>query len=368
MANGQILYAVSPAPTTNQFTTPTGFLIYDPVANGFTVVNGPRGATLPGPSFVCRMLDLPDGTVLFSTSARQLFVYQPSGIPLAAGKPTVNSITANSDGSYHLIGELLNGISQGAAYGDDAQMDSNYPIVRMTDASGRVFYGRTFNRSSTSVMTGSTPESTDFTVPPGLQVSALSLVVVANGISSDPVSFSPNAAPDLVILTNTLSGGNGNGVIDPDECNNLDITLTNTGSTGATGLQATLSTSTAGVIIAQPTVAYPDIPTNGIGADLSSFKVSTTPLFICGTPVQFTLVLKSDEGISSSSFVLSSGVPGSPVRFDNNTVVPIPDNNFLGTNSTVVVSNITSALNHVRVALYDRPSVGDSPISPAIRN
>src|SRR5581483_4366633 len=350
MPNGKILYAVTQAGT-NSFGFNTSFLEYDSAANTFAVVPGPTGPTLPAPPFVMRMLDLPDGTVLLSISGQQLFVYQPDGGQLSAGKPTISSVTQNSDGSYHLIGRLLNGISAGAAYGDDAQMDSNYPLVRMVDNTGNVYWGRTYNWSSTSVMTGSTIESADFSLPLGLPPRTYSLTAIANGISSDPIPFTPRPGPALVILTNTISGGNGNGTIDPDECNNLDLVLTNVGSAGATGVQGTLSSSTPGVIIAQKTVTFPDIPTNTAGTNLTSFKVSTTPQFVCGTPVQFTLVLKTDQGVNSSSFVLPSGSPGVPLRFDNNTVVAIPDNSLVGVNSSITVSNITSALNHVKVGL-----------------
>src|SRR5258706_7212899 len=84
----------------------------------------------------------------------------------------------------------INGISEGAAFGDDAQMDSNYPLVRLTDGSGNVYYARTFNWSSTGVMTGNRLVSTRFTVPLNVPSGPLSLIVVANGISSNPVSFS----------------------------------------------------------------------------------------------------------------------------------------------------------------------------------
>ena len=97
---------------------------------------------------------------------------------------------------------MLNGISEGAAYGDDAQMNSNYPLIRMTNAVGNVYYARTFNWSSTGVMTGSAPESTDFTVPAGLPVGTYSLVVVANGISSDPVTFTNLTGPPPQLVQN----------------------------------------------------------------------------------------------------------------------------------------------------------------------
>jgi hypothetical protein len=132
------------------------------------------------------MLALPDGNVLYSHFNNQLYVYQPSGSPLAAGKPSIYGISQNSDGSYHLTGTLFNGISQGAAYGDDAQMDSSYPLVRLTSG-GSVSYARTYNWSSTSVAVSSVV-STDFSVAtifPG----NYSLQVVANGNASDAISF-----------------------------------------------------------------------------------------------------------------------------------------------------------------------------------
>jgi hypothetical protein len=124
---------------------------------------------------------------------------------VASGKPTISSITANGDGSYHLAGTQLNGISEGAAQGDDAQMDSNYPLVRLTDGSGNTYYGRTYNWSSTSVQTGNTPVSTDFSLALAIYGNGgpFSLVVVANGISSDPVSFTPSS-PNVWVDFNSV--------------------------------------------------------------------------------------------------------------------------------------------------------------------
>jgi len=190
MFNGKILCAVSPIPvSSNHFPTPTSFYEYDYVSDSFTSVTGPTGATDNVPSFYTEMLDLPDGSVLFSQFGNQVYVYHPDGSPLPEGKPAINNITTNLDGSYHLEGTGLNGISEGAAYGDDAQMDSNYPIVRMTDTNGTVFYARTFNWSSTSVMTSNRTITTEFALPKGLLGGTYSLVTVANGNSSDPVSI-----------------------------------------------------------------------------------------------------------------------------------------------------------------------------------
>src|SRR6516164_3324478 len=135
---------------------------------------------------------LPAGTILFigGQNTTSLYVYTPDGTPLAAGQPGIYSITENANGSYHLTGTNLNGISEGAAYGDDEQMDSNYPLVRMTNSiSGNVYYARTFNWNSASVQTGGRVVATEFTLPQNLPAGNYSLVVVANGHPSAPKNF-----------------------------------------------------------------------------------------------------------------------------------------------------------------------------------
>lgn len=197
MVNGKILCALGP---TNGFNGPTSFYEYDYTSNGFTQVDGPTGTTLGNAPFVMTFLQLPDGNLLLISGqgSTQLYVYFPDGTPLTAGQPAINSITENSNGSYHLTGTGLNGISAGAAYGDDWQMDSNYPLVRMTNtSSGNVYYARTYSWNSTSVMTGSRVVATEFTLPPNLPPGSYSLVVVANGNPSAPVAYTyaPPPAP-----------------------------------------------------------------------------------------------------------------------------------------------------------------------------
>jgi hypothetical protein len=188
LVTGNVLCAVSKTPSAGSlFPAPTSFYEYDPVANSFTQVNGPTGLTDNTSTFPTAMLALPDGKVLYSHMNSDLYVYDP-GAPIAAGKPSITNVTQNLDGSWHLEGLQLNGISQGASYGDDLQMNSNYPIVRLTSGSS-VYYLRSHDWSSTGVMTGSTPVSTEFDVPPTVPEGSYALEVVANGIASDPVTF-----------------------------------------------------------------------------------------------------------------------------------------------------------------------------------
>jgi hypothetical protein len=203
MPNGKILVGTGPAATYN---SPISFFEYDYTSDSFTQIRGPPNGTNAA-TYYTKMLQLPDGTVLWNYGNPQLYCYTPDGTPLAQGKPTINGIIPNADGSYHLTGLGLNGISSGTAYGDDAQMDSNFPLVRMSNSVGQVYYARTYGWTSTGVMTSNKVVSTEFALPASLPAGTYSLVAVANGIASDPVPFTiPLTAP--VIASANFAGGN----------------------------------------------------------------------------------------------------------------------------------------------------------------
>ncbi|MEI9929854.1 MAG: hypothetical protein WDM89_04635 [Rhizomicrobium sp.] len=83
--------------------------------------------------------------------------------------------------------------AQANSFGDELQTFTNYPLVRITNTkTGHVFYAKTHDHSSMGVATGSTIISTQVDVPSGIETGASSLVVVANGIASTPVSVTVN--------------------------------------------------------------------------------------------------------------------------------------------------------------------------------
>jgi hypothetical protein len=91
--------------------------------------------------------------------------------------------------TYQISGTQFNGLSEANSFGDELERATNYPLVRITDTgTGDVFYARTHDHSTMGVATGSKTVSTNFDVPAGMETGASSLVVVANGIPSNPVS------------------------------------------------------------------------------------------------------------------------------------------------------------------------------------
>jgi len=162
----------------------------------------------------------------------------------------------------------------------------------------------------------------------------------------------PAPLPRLIVATNFVSGGNGNGYIDYNECNDLFLVISNLGIAAATHVQVSVSSSTPGVAFGVRSVSFPDLPP-GVGAtNVAAITLSTAPFFVCGTPIQVDLVIKSDQVTTSRSFTLITGSPGDPKRFDSSEPAAIPDANPAGTNSTIVVSNLVSAIREVTVSMY----------------
>jgi hypothetical protein len=102
-----------------------------------------------------------------------------------------------------LTGTQLNGVSEGANYGDDNQSASNYPIVQLTDLNGNVSYATTSYWSSTRVATGNTPEHVTFALPGGDVPGVYYLSTIANGIASTPVLFVLGSSGDTVTVGST---------------------------------------------------------------------------------------------------------------------------------------------------------------------
>src|SRR6267143_603218 len=133
-------------------------------------------------------------------------------------------------------------------------------------------------------------------------------VNITNGGTTTLNGCLPGIANPIVEPTDpastAISGGNGNGIIDSNECNNLNVTVNNFGCAPAHNVTAVLSTSTPGVTITQPNSPYPDMTIDANGTNTVPFNVSTSPAFVCGTTINFTLTVSFTGGTKVSTFSL----------------------------------------------------------------
>lgn len=201
--DGKVLLATSPIPTSgNHFPSPTSFYEYNYLTNSFIQVNSPEGGlTINIPCYEVNFTVIPNGRILYSRqSSSQYYVYSAAGSALAAATPTITSVSFFSGVTYTITGTKFNGISEGASYGDDWQMNTNYPLVRLYNGTnGNFYYARTHNWNSTGVRRGARSDSAQFDLPAGLPFGNYSLYVVVNGIPSAPFTF--EFGPESQIIT-----------------------------------------------------------------------------------------------------------------------------------------------------------------------
>lgn len=185
LPDGNVLFDVSPC----VYNAPIAFFLYDAGSNALSPVPDVPNAANDS-TYNTRLLALPNGQVLFDDGSTQMEVYAAGGTPNPAWEPSITSISAatlSPGQTASLSGVQLAGLSQGAAYGDDVQDNTNFPLVRITNrASGVVTYARTSNWTSVSIAPGST-SATHFTVSTTTPAGASFLVVIANGIASAPM-------------------------------------------------------------------------------------------------------------------------------------------------------------------------------------
>ncbi len=202
------------------------------------------------------------------------------------------------------------------------------------------------------------------TVPPGTYNMSASATGYATGTAAAVVvtagatttqDFNLVAVPILVFQSSAIddSGGNNNGVIDFNECAKINVTLRNSGGAGATGISGSLSTTTTGVTMRTANSAYADIAAGATGTNTTPFAITTSPTFVVGTPIAFTLNVTTTQGPFTITFSVPTGALGAPVTFlYSGPPVPIPDNNPTGAFAPIVVSGVVGNVAKVTATVY----------------
>jgi len=221
LPDGNVLLASRTGDVSVNGGIPTHFFLFD----GTSLTQVSDNATSANGGLLY-MLVLPTGQVLYSggLGAQSLEIFSDGGSPNPAWAPTITAVPTQlaAGQTYTLAGWQLNGLSDGAAFGDDYQSSTDYPLVQITNnGTGAVVYARTFGMTNRSIA----PEAsscTDFTLPNGIGSGASELRVIANGIASMPVPVSvgnsgttTNSCPDFALAT--AKAGNGSGTVTSSE-------------------------------------------------------------------------------------------------------------------------------------------------------
>ena len=180
LPSGNVLLSASPG----VFANPAKFYEFD----GTKYIAAPEPPNAATSScWYGNMLMLPTGQVLFTDQSNDVEIYTPVGGPKDAWRPVVTNVSnvLFVGQTVTVSGKQLNGLSQCSYYGDDTTNATNYPLTKITNnATGHVFYCRTFNHSTMAVATGSAIVTTQVTIPKTIETGASTLQIVTNGIAS----------------------------------------------------------------------------------------------------------------------------------------------------------------------------------------
>ncbi len=155
-----------------------------------------------------------------------------------------------------------------------------------------------------------------------------------------------------------VDAGNGNGRIEPDECNDLHISIENPTGAAVTVAAAYLQSLNNRVVVTQAAADYDVVPASGSRTNRTAFQIRTVPNFPCGENVELHLVLETvGKGRFAIPVTLPTGTPGSFQEFESAAgPAIIPDAGALSSQLQVTTP---FKVGKVRVALHaTHPSAG----------
>ena len=192
LPNGHVVVEASPG----TFQTPSHFWEWAYSKKGKLSVKQISDPTQAGgtSSFEGNLMVLPTGQLIWDNSQdvpNEVAIYTEGGKVNKKWLPVVSSVSnklkVGSTGNA-ISGTNFNGFDLGGQYGDDAQQQTNFPLVRITNTgTGDVCYAKSYNFSTMGVWTSGTTNAV-FDIPKSCETGASTLQAVVNGIASKAVS------------------------------------------------------------------------------------------------------------------------------------------------------------------------------------
>lgn len=177
-------------------------------------------------------------------------------------------------------------------------------------------------------------------------------LIVDHLLDTQPFSFKEFENAEnlrLGTVATQETAGNGNGFVEPGENGSLSVQLRNIGGTSISGINATLSVLSPGVLIGSGQSAYPTIAASGTGTNTTPFTFTLSSTIPCGEVLRLRLTINhtGDGGIPSVvNFSIQPGRPSTgPATFSyTGSPVAIPDENLAGVNIPITVSGVAGKL------------------------
>lgn len=181
---------------------------------------------------------------------------------------------------------------------------------------------------------------------------AIPLGAAAPAHAALPVDADPLSPAQVTEVAGTIDGIRAQG-------DTLEITQTIIASGTATDMSATLTSSTLGVTVVQPTSSYPDLVNGATAANDVPFRVQLDAMVPCGETLRLTLSVTGDQGTVQIPIHVATGAAG-PYANLAATHVPraIPIEGAVESNLEVTQAGRVKGL-RVHIGQLDHTYVGD---------
>lgn len=136
--------------------------------------------------------------------------------------------------------------------------------------------------------------------------------VESNCATATPTVY--HATPTAVTYVDSCAtggSGNWNGVVEPGESIVMQVTLRNDSNTSLSSIAGTLTSSSAGVTVADPSAAWPNLaPFASAATQPDHFRFLVAPAVACGTTLALQVQATAVEGAWAGPYTVLVGAPG----------------------------------------------------------
>ena len=175
------------------------------------------------------------------------------------------------------------------------------------------------------------------------------------------ISYGTSPSPNDVRLTFTntalpcvdteFRAGNGNSVLDTNECAYLWVTLSNATAVPMQGLTARLRSLTPDLTVTYGSSAYPSVAPGVAVANTEPFQIATLPGFLCGRTARFGVDVEStSHGGFFFYLTVPTGSTGLGIPYTWSGSLDIPDRTSV--TSSIPVGGFSQPVAKVRVSLH----------------
>jgi hypothetical protein len=288
-------------------------------ANAFSVGATPAQSPGPFPGF----FNSGNHTETFSSDGPRRFFYNANGSPITPG----NILFATNGGLLRSKPDITaaDGVSVTGVGGFPSTFFGTSAAAPHAGAIAGLLKAANPAATNAQIRTALVSSAIDIEAPGADRDSGAGIVMAFEALQA--LGISPQASVDLGTVTATESGGNGNTFIEPGESGQLSIVLSNSGVVAASGINATLTTTTPGVTIGNGVSAYPDLSA-GTGSALNAvpFTFSIAGNAPCDLNVLFTMSITYSGGTSPKvfSFNVQTGLPQIVINSTLDGTAPSP--------------------------------------------